>query len=156
MAHRYVKYSKEELEQVINSNTSIRGVLTDLGLRQTGGNYTHIKMLLDKFNINIEHFTGQAWNRGNISRNRKNPDEYLILYNTSLPIKTDRIKKWMFRDNVKEKKCENCGRTRWQGKEIPLELHHKDRNRWNNVLSNLMILCCNCHAQTDGYNDNRK
>ena len=39
----------------------------------------------------------------------------------------------------------------WMGKPIPLELHHKDGNHYNNDLSNLEILCPNCHAQTDNY-----
>ena len=34
---------------------------------------------------------------------------------------------------------------------IPLELHHKDGNRYNNQLDNLMLLCPNCHALTENY-----
>jgi RecJ-like exonuclease len=37
------------------------------------------------------------------------------------------------------------------GEEIPLELHHIDGNHFNNDLSNLMVLCPNCHAKTDSY-----
>jgi hypothetical protein len=32
------------------------------------------------------------------------------------------------------------------GLKLPLELHHKDGNHYNNELSNLEILCPNCHA----------
>lgn len=37
-------------------------------------------------------------------------------------------------------KCENSF------PEEILEVHHKDKNRKNNELSNLEVLCCNCHA----------
>ena len=37
------------------------------------------------------------------------------------------------------------------GKPIVLQLHHKDGNNQNNSLDNLMILCPNCHSQTDNY-----
>ena len=37
------------------------------------------------------------------------------------------------------------------GKEIPLEVHHVDGDRLNNELTNLQLLCPNCHAQTDNY-----
>lgn len=37
------------------------------------------------------------------------------------------------------------------GHEIPLEVHHVDGDRLNNELSNLQLLCPNCHAQTDNY-----
>jgi predicted HNH restriction endonuclease len=39
--------------------------------------------------------------------------------------------------------CEKCGYD-----EVPgiLIVHHKDRNRANNELNNLAVLCPNCHA----------
>ena len=43
-----------------------------------------------------------------------------------------------FVKDVKEKK--------WLHTNIPLELHHKDGNRYNNDLENLEILCPNCHS----------
>lgn len=39
------------------------------------------------------------------------------------------------------KKCNNCGYT----DERALEVHHKDRNRSNNDIANLEVLCSNCH-----------
>lgn len=38
--------------------------------------------------------------------------------------------------------CNRCG---YSNKEA-LEVHHKDRNRENNEISNLEILCANCHT----------
>ena len=38
---------------------------------------------------------------------------------------------------------------------IPLELHHIDGNNKDNSLSNLQLLCPNCHALTNNYR-NRK
>jgi len=40
-------------------------------------------------------------------------------------------------------KCERCG---YRKKEI-LNVHHKDKNKKNNDLSNLELLCPNCHAE---------
>lgn len=45
--------------------------------------------------------------------------------------------------------CECCGLKEWQGKELKLQVHHIDGNRKNNDLSNLQLLCPNCHSQTD-------
>lgn len=39
-------------------------------------------------------------------------------------------------------KCNKCG---YNKTIIALEVHHKDKNRNNNLLSNLEILCANCH-----------
>ena len=46
---------------------------------------------------------------------------------------------------------ECCGISSWNEKEITLQLHHKDGNHSNNKLSNLVILCPNCHSQTNTY-----
>lgn len=62
----------------------------------------------------------------------------------------------LIKEGYKEKKCEKCGLIHWKGKEISLELHHKDGNTRNNKLENLEILCPNCHAQTDNYRSKRK
>lgn len=62
----------------------------------------------------------------------------------------------LIEDGLKENKCECCGLSEWMGKPIPLELHHKDGNHWNNDLENLQILCANCHMQAHDYNNNKK
>lgn len=38
--------------------------------------------------------------------------------------------------------CEGCG---WSVAPLLLTIHHKDRNRKNNVVENLQLLCWNCH-----------
>ena len=54
-------------------------------------------------------------------------------------------------------KCEECGQGPiWNGKELTLQLHHKDGNEKNNTLDNLQILCPNCHTQTDSYARNKR
>jgi len=42
-------------------------------------------------------------------------------------------------------RCEICGRTRWDGHEIPLVLDHIDGNPTNDVLTNLRMICGNCN-----------
>lgn len=54
---------------------------------------------------------------------------------------------------LKEKnncKCEKCGwgETNEYTNTIPLEVHHKDGNYFNNLEDNLMLLCPNCHSLT--------
>lgn len=45
-------------------------------------------------------------------------------------------------------KCEKCKNTHWLNTSITLELEHVDGNNKNNVKTNLMLLCPNCHSQT--------
>lgn len=57
----------------------------------------------------------------------------------------------LLNEGIKEHKCECCGNTEWNGKPIPLQLDHIDGNPHNHLLSNLRLLCPNCHAQTETY-----
>lgn len=44
---------------------------------------------------------------------------------------------------VRGRKCEKCGYNKYE----ILHVHHKDRNRNNNDLSNLALICPNCHYE---------
>jgi hypothetical protein len=52
----------------------------------------------------------------------------------------------MLDDLGKPKVCERCGRS-----DVPVEIHHKDRDRANNAPDNLEVLCINCHRRTHYY-----
>lgn len=62
-------------------------------------------------------------------------------------ITTAALRRQLIRHEIKDAKCEVCGLSEWMGMPIPLELHHKDHNRYNNSLDNLQILCPTCHSQ---------
>lgn len=66
------------------------------------------------------------------------------------PIPSDRLKKKLFREGLKEEKCEVCGVSIWQGVKLPLELHHKNGIHSDNSFENLQILCPNCHSIQPG------
>jgi len=53
-------------------------------------------------------------------------------------------------------KCMNCGLSKWLDKDIPLELHHEDGDCKNNLITNLKLLCPNCHTFTDNYKSKNK
>lgn len=42
-------------------------------------------------------------------------------------------RKRLIEEGIKENKCECCGLSEWMGRPIPLELHHKDFNHYNNT-----------------------
>ncbi|TSC70186.1 MAG: hypothetical protein CEO12_501 [Parcubacteria group bacterium Gr01-1014_46] len=44
---------------------------------------------------------------------------------------------------LKGKKCERCGYDKFE----ILQIHHKDRNRKNNNIDNLELICPNCHYE---------
>ena len=50
-------------------------------------------------------------------------------------------------------KCEECGWARIHAKTkvVPLNVHHVDGNKFNNHISNLKVLCPNCHSLTENF-----
>ena len=74
------------------------------------------------------------------------PSSYYTNEEAPHQIAANVLRQKLIRDGVKEDHCEICGRSEWNNEKLPLELHHKDGNHHNNRLSNLIILCPNCHA----------
>ena len=61
------------------------------------------------------------------------------------------LRQRLLAEGLKDNRCEQCGITDWQGEPLVMQLHHKDGDGTNNELSNLELLCPNCHSQTDTY-----
>ena len=75
----------------------------------------------------------------------RNINEYL---NNSIPMQSDKLKIRLIKEGFLKPMCYNCGREQWEDEEIPLQLSHRDGDKYNNNLRNLELLCPNCHAQT--------
>ena len=147
------KYSIEELKQTIQSCTSIRQVLAILDLAPAGGNYQTIKNHIKTHNIDISHFTGQGWSKDKKVGPKRSIEEYL---SNKQSIQSWKLKRRLLQDKFFEPKCYGCDKKLWMDQPIPLELHHIDGDNTNNNLSNLTILCPNCHALTDNYRGKNK
>lgn len=87
----------------------------------------------------------------------KIPLHEIIILGQHPHYQTYKLKNRLIDEAIKEFHCENCGLIEWLGKPIKLELHHIDGNRTNHLLSNLMLICPNCHSQTETFRaKNRK
>ena len=158
-AHMNIKYiyNKEELEIIVKRCYTIASVCRILKIIPSGGNYKTLKNKFKLYNIDISHFKGRGWNTGTAFKEFKPKIPLnLILVENSKYTNSYRLKLRLFSENIKHKKCEVCDNIKWLGKEIPLELHHINGINSDHRLNNLMILCPNCHAQTDNYRSKNK
>lgn len=144
------KYTNEEFIKAVAENKSYAGVMKQLGLIPAGGNYATIKKKIQELNLDISHFTGQGWNTGlKFKPKVAKPLSEIMVENSNY--QSYKLSKRLIKEGLKERKCENCGRTEWEGFPIALELHHINGVHTDNRFENLQILCPNCHAMTDNY-----
>lgn len=141
-------YTDEEFKEAVEKSRSYSGVCRLIGLSPKSGNIKTVKNKIKEMNLDLSHFTFQRWNKGltgnDHSSIKKKPLNEIFISNSGWSSHNIRLK--LFKENIKEKKCEQCGRTTWEGVDIPLELHHINGIHTDNRLSNLKILCPNCHA----------
>lgn len=135
-------WSKEILASIINESISYSECLQKLNLAPAGGNYSTLQRKIEKFDLDTSHFLSQAHNKGKELK----PLENLF---GSIAIKKRLIK-------IRGRKCEKCINSTWNEKPIPLELEHIDGNNRNHNIENLLLLCCNCHAQTPTWRNRKR
>lgn len=147
------KYSVEHLKIVVKNSVSIRQVLQNLNIVPAGGNYHTVKKKIKDNNIDTSHFTGKYHNKGKKLGSKRSINDYL---SNKQSIQSWKLKRRLLQDKLFDYKCYKCNQTVWLDQPIPLELHHIDGNNQNNNLSNLTLLCPNCHALTDNYRGKNK
>ena len=130
----------------IKTSVSLIEVCRKANSVPTTGNYNTLKRIISKNNIDISHFKRIS----GLFHEKKDITQYL---KKGVNVSSFKLKNKLLNEGIKEHKCENplCGLTEWQGKPIPLELHHINGDNTDNRLENLQLLCPNCHAQTETY-----
>jgi hypothetical protein len=100
--------------------------------------------------LDTTHFSGMGWRRGNTTPVVPARPLGGLLVAGRL-VQTNRLKKRLIEEGLKEPMCEICHRKQWNGSRIPLELDHVNGRRNDHRLGNLRLLCPNYHAQTNTY-----
>ena len=144
--NRHRSWTFLQLRNVVKTSTSIRQVISKLGLVPAGGNYVQISKAIADEKLDTTHFKGHGWNKG-----LKVPKESLYKLEDVLVLNSHyglyQLKKRLFRLGLKKAVCEECGWAQVSSDgRIPIELDHINGDRYDNRLENLRILCPNCHS----------
>ena len=132
---------KDDILEWINENQSKSFICEQLKCKQeTLNKYLKIMDIVYDGNQSGKGYTNK--------RESMSAEEYI---KESIDPQTNKIKLKLLKEGLKPYKCECCGLSEWMGELIPLELHHKDGNRFNNEFNNFQLLCPNCHALTNSY-----
>ena len=133
--------SKDQILQWIEENQSKAYMSKQLNCKQeTLNRYLAL--------MEIEYSGNQSGKGTQKKRPKMTLEEYLT---NSQDVQTNKVRKKILEEGIKPHMCECCGLKAWLDQPIPLEVHHKDGNKANNILENFELLCPNCHAFTDTY-----
>lgn len=126
------------------------GVLRRLGIRQSGGQQSHVTRRIRRHGISTAHFLGQGANRGPTHRGgprKLTPQERLVKRLDGRRMQASKLRRSLI-ESGREFRCEECGlQNRWNGRPIVLEIDHRNNDWLDDRPENLAFLCPNCHSQ---------
>ncbi len=128
-------FSKEEIKSAIEQTKSMAAAAKLLGIK-----YDTFKKYADKFGLFEANQAGKGLLRG--VRYKSKSD----VFKSDNKVPSGVLCKWLKLE--REWCCEECGISEWNDKPLTLEVDHIDGDNSNNELTNLKILCPNCHSQT--------
>lgn len=145
MVNKIDLLSDGEFKKLIEESSSTADVLRSLDYTVKGNSWAYkiVQERMDKLQITFGKKLTQSPNSEKLPLDK-------ILTKDSEYNRT-KLKERLFQEGIKEYKCECCGISEWQGKPITLQLHHINGIHNDNRLSNLQILCPNCHSQTENF-----
>lgn len=140
------RWALPDLRKAVQESFSIRQVIMALGLRPAGGNYVHIQREIKAHNMDTSHFKGQGWNKGmKVPTKPRIPLSKILVKHSNF--QSNKLKKRLYKAGLKKPVCEICNWAKQSiSGRIPVELDHKNGDRFDNRLENLRILCPNCHS----------
>lgn len=146
--------NKEEFAALCKNKNSLADILRYFNLHVGAGNYKTLRKRIEQEAVNISHISlGLNSNKGRtFSCKRKTKEEALNEIFVTGSIKKGRdIKLYAKRFGFLKDEC-ICGQgPEWNGRKLVLQLDHINGISSDNRLSNLRLLCPNCHSQTDTF-----
>jgi hypothetical protein len=142
----HTDYSESNLKKVISESFTYSEILIKLGLGVHGSNYVTLKKYIKKYNIDITHFKSKDIRINKLHAFIRIPIEKILVENSTY-VHTTTLKNRLYKEGLKERKCEKCGQDEnWYGEHISLILDHINGTHNDNRFINLRILCPNCNA----------
>lgn len=143
---------RRRLPGILESATSIAGILRTFGLSSNNSQNIRIKEAIRELSLDAGHLRRQGYHAGKrIIRNCDKSLESLLVSDSHLRNPTG-LKKRLLKTGKLKNECYLCGLgPTWQDQPLTLHLDHVNGVKQDNRLENLRILCPNCDSQTSTY-----
>ena len=156
---RKYDWSKDRVAEAVAEANCWFDCLARLGIPKGGCNYRTLQSKVRQYGIDTSHFnyhyakTHNGQHYGHSLLNKTDDEIFCERPN----IKRENIKREYIRRILNGKPhCELCGISNWNGRDLVFQIHHIDGDSSNQKKENLMLLCPNCHSQTDTFSNRKR
>jgi hypothetical protein len=139
--------SYDEFFKKINLNVS-KSLIKMLRYRTKIENISH-----EKFNNNVKKRRQENISQGN--KFKPIPIENILVKNSTYTSSVN-LKKKLLNLGLLKNECAICQINSWLDKPLVLQLDHINGKNNDNRITNLRLLCPNCHSQTENYAGKKK
>lgn len=145
---------KEELEKYVKESKFFSELLIKMKINKYGAARKYVAERMDQDGIAYSHFKENYKNMqkslGSRVFEKTIPLSDILVENSNYS--RGHLKERLIKDGILENRCSECGLSEiWNGKEIKMQLDHRNGKSNDNRLPNLRLLCPNCHSQTDNF-----
>jgi len=148
------KINDSDFATIVKNAKSYADILRACNIEYKGGNINTVKRRIVLLNLDDSHIpkgVGSNQHRKFEYRQVSLEEALKTKFIKNSNDRTYSIKRLIQRFDLIPYKCE-CGNIgNWNGKELVLQLDHKDGNSKNHSIDNLRFICPNCHSQTANF-----
>lgn len=147
--------TQEAAISLIERHSSFQSVLHELGLCPGGGNYKALHQRFAELNVDTSPLYAKIHSTRVLQlteeHNKGRLDASSVLIENS-PYSRSVVRRILMQEKLLEYRCECClSPAHWQGRELTLQIDHKNGSSNDHRLENLRFLCPNCHSQTESF-----
>lgn len=145
--------NRTPLTTAVAEGFSYADVLRRLGRSTTGNNRPALKRAIDTFKLSISHFNiYKASADTKTNKWLKNTRPLAEILKINVYYNTSNLRLRLLKAGLLQNICSICSSPPiWNNKHLTLQLDHINGVRSDNRITNLRIVCPNCHTQTDTF-----